>query len=435
MDDMHDSELQFRIITETAHDAIITLDADGHIVFWNKAAERIFGYSFAEISGRNVSVIIPHSLRNEHRAGFNHRMVTGRGQTVGPRMEMLGLHKDGHEFPIELTVSPWQSPHGTFVTGIIRDITARKNMQEALKRSFDEMEIRVEQRTQELALANQALQAEIRRHHKAETARKAAEKKLKKQQALSMRSDRLRSLGEMAAGIAHELYQPLVGVRGLAEHILIGMERGWELNGTTLQERLSLIIKQADRMSHIIEHVRLFARDACKPEEYLIRPDEVVVSAMDLMQAQLQVHGCTLEADLRAGVVHIRANPFSLEEVLLNLLANARDAIEEKKAAQNELAKAGIRVTTQREQCNGRPCVSIKISDSGIGIPPKILAKVFDPFYTTKRNDRATGLGLAICKSLVEQFHGTIEIFSTWMSGTTVTLMFPQSMSEEAHET
>jgi len=133
-------------------------------------------------------------------------------------------------------------------------------MTDALRKGRDEQEFRVEERTAELRATNAKLLAEIAERRRAEEAQMAAEQKLEEQRALSMHSDRLRSLGEMAAGIAHELNQPLVGVRGLAEHILIGMERGWELSTETLRNRLAGIVEQADRMVHIIEHVRMFAR-------------------------------------------------------------------------------------------------------------------------------------------------------------------------------
>lgn len=217
-----------------------------------------------------------------------------------------------------------------FFSGIVRDITERRQLQAALKKSHDELQIRVELRTRELEAANEALRAEILDHHKAEAARKIVERQLEEQRAISMRSDRLRSLGEMATGIAHELNQPLVGVRGLAEHLLIGLNRGWDLSEDKVREKLSLIIEQADRMSHIIDHVRLFARSADKQEIFRVRVNEVVRSAVELVTSQLQARSILLESTLCPADCYIRANPFSLEEVILNLLINARDAIEEK---------------------------------------------------------------------------------------------------------
>ncbi len=127
-------------------------------------------------------------------------------------------------------------------------------------------------------------------------------KELEQQRAVAMRSDRLRSLGEMAAGIAHELNQPLVGVRGLAEHILIAQDRGWNMDARTIREKVATIVEQADRMSHIIEHVRIFAREAGKPELRPVNVNDVIESSTNLLGAQFSSHGLTLEKSLATGL-------------------------------------------------------------------------------------------------------------------------------------
>ncbi|MBT5055202.1 MAG: PAS domain-containing protein [Gemmatimonadetes bacterium] len=150
---------------------------------------------------------------------------------------------------------------------------------------------------------------------------------LEDQKALAMRSDRLRSLGEMAAGIAHELNQPLAGVRGMAEHMVLAVARDWDLSATTIAERSQKIVDQADRMIHIINHVRVFARDAGKPETSSTDINDVARAAVDLLGVQLRTAGIELAVDLAQDLPTVRANAFSVEEVLLNLLANARDAV------------------------------------------------------------------------------------------------------------
>jgi two-component system, NtrC family, sensor kinase len=171
-------------------------------------------------------------------------------------------------------------------------------MNSALQEARNSLESRVEERTadlraatQQLAVANQELQDQIGE-------RLRVEAELETQRSLQMRSDRLRSLGEMAAGIAHELNQPLVGVRGLAEHTLLGQERGWELKSETLNERMEQIIAQADRMAHIIDHVRRFAREAGRPEMTVVQLNDVVQSALGLLQVQLRTHGVSLSTHL-----------------------------------------------------------------------------------------------------------------------------------------
>jgi len=218
---------------------------------------------------------------------------------------------------------------------------------------------------------------------------------------LSVRSDRLRSLGEMAAGIAHALNQPLLGVRGLAEHSLIAMDRKWNVTEDKLRLRLTQIVDQSDRMSHIIEQVRMFAREAGGDDLGTVDVNEAVESAMSMVTAQFSSHGLELTLELGDGLPSVEANLFSLEEVLLNLVTNARHAVEEQAAT---CLDPRVIVSTALAGDDDTERVKIEVADNGTGIDPGILERVFDPFFTTKDPDKGTGLGLAISKSIVEQF-------------------------------
>ncbi len=240
-----------------------------------------------------------------------------------------------------------------------------------------------------------------------------------------MRSDRLRSLGEMAAGIAHELNQPLQGVRGMAERLLISIDRGWELTEEKIRDRADTIIEQADRMVHIIEHIRVFARESGKPELRPVKVNDVVKACMDLLGTQFRSRGIQLERELMESLPVISANPFSLEEVVINLLINARDAVEEQMNAGPVLTPPRVLLRTLLDETGEGKYVKIEVTDSGVGIPEAMLEKVFDPFFTTKGPDRGTGLGLSISKSIVEGFGGAIYVNSMPGSGTTVTISLP----------
>ena len=257
-------------------------------------------------------------------------------------------------------------------------------------------------------------------------------KELEQQRAVAMRSDRLRSLGEMAAGIAHELNQPLVGVRGLAEHILIAQDRRWNMDAHTVREKLATIVEQADRMAHIIEHVRIFAREAGKPELLSVNVNDVVESSMNLLGAQFSSHGLVLEKSLASGLPSVLANPFTLEEVVLNLLLNARDAVEERLQSEPDMQAPGVFLRTLACMENGRAMVRIEVRDNGVGIPQEIQGKIFDPFFTTKTPDKGTGLGLSISKTILEEFEGTLIITCTSEEGTTATMTLP---AEDNYET
>jgi signal transduction histidine kinase len=284
-----------------------------------------------------------------------------------------------------------------------------------LKARFDESE----RQQGLLASKNQQLSEEMQK-------RKEAEEQLEAQRTLRMRSDRLRSLGEMAAGIAHELNQPLVGVRGFAELIVHSLDHGLEMPMDKIRSNTSKIIEQADRMVHIINHVRRFARDADGMEASLVDLNEVVHSGATLLTAQFSAHGLLLEEELAPQALPVRVNPFSVEEVLLNLLSNARHSVEEKRKTSGEGFRPCVSVYTKDIEKNGRNVIVLAVTDNGMGIPANIAEKIFDPFFTTKDPDKGTGLGLSICKSIVETFQGQIQYTTVENEGTRFEVIFPR---------
>ena len=312
---------------------------------------------------------------------------------------------------------------GLLVT--IRRAIEKRDAEEELRRHRDHLDELVREHTAELETANEQLRQEITERRRAEEARKAAERELEEQSVLSINSDRLRSLGEMAAGIAHELNQPLVGVRGLAEHLLIAKDRGWNLTDDRIRDKLRLIVEQADRMTHIIEHVRTFAREAGRPEKRPVQVNEVVQSAVGMLGAQFRSRGIDLRCELAEDLPVVSANPFSLEEVVLNLLLNARDAMEEKAQSTSESVSPQVLLRTSVGPDGSGAWVKIEVIDRGVGISQQLLPQVFDPFFTTKGPDRGTGLGLSVSRSIVEQFGGTLQIHSASGQGTTATVSLP----------
>jgi signal transduction histidine kinase len=275
-----------------------------------------------------------------------------------------------------------------------------------------------------LAAKNLQLEDEIRR-------RSAIEKTLEEQRLLRVHSDRLRSLGEMAAGIAHELNQPLVGVRGMAELIVLSTENEKLFSREKTLKKARMIVEQADRMVHIIQHVRLFARESGQPETSVVNLNDVVQSGIGLLKAQFRAHGLRLETALVEMPLPVRINPYSVEEVLLNLLTNARDALETKKQTDGAGFTPRIRIATQYDCRNGNAAARFKVEDNGGGIPREISGRVFDPFFTTKGPDKGTGLGLSICKTIIEDLGGNIRFSTEEALGTTFTITFPLYTSRE----
>lgn len=414
-------------LVESSLDMIIAADVERRIVEFNRAAERTFGYARDELLGRHVDILYadPEESREVHR------VIADGGQFKG---EIANRRKNGQVFPALLSAALLRDAEGRMsgVMGISRDITREKQAEQELTNHRERLELAVAERTAELVEVNEQLRQEIAERKQAEDARRAAELELEQQRVLSMRTDRLRSLGEMAAGIAHELNQPLSGVRGLAEHLLVGLERGWDAPQDRLAEKLQLIVDQADRMTHIIEHVRMFAREAGKPEVQPINVSSVAESCIDMLDQQFRDHGVTLEHDLASALPTVLTNPFSLEEVILNLLANACDALEDS----HQTLSPGPRVLlrTRADDSDAERPVKIEVIDNGNGIRADVLPRIFDPFFTTKEPDKGTGLGLAISRTIVEDFSGTIEIESEPAKGTRVVVSLPTAKIEHVDD-
>jgi C4-dicarboxylate-specific signal transduction histidine kinase len=265
-----------------------------------------------------------------------------------------------------------------------------------------------------------------RRTRKEEDGLRAA---MEKQRMLSIRSDRLRSLGEMAAAISHELSQPLVGVRGLAEHVELALERDWDISKKKVREKVRLIVEQGDRMDHIIQHVRLFASEAGRNETATVNVNEVVDSGVGMVGEQFRSRGISLTCDLAGDLPPVLANAFSLEEVLVNLLLNARDAVEDSEADGDR----NVTVRTRLEERNGSQTVAVEVADTGGGIPEETREKLFLPFFTTKEAGKGTGLGLAISRTIMEGVGGTVDLEPRDGGGAVATMRLP-AMGESGEE-
>ncbi len=387
-----DNEERFRSLVETTSDWIWELDGHGNYTYASPKVGDLLGYEPQQVYGKSpADFMTPESARRF--ASALDQMVQSKRPVLG--LESEGVHKSGERMVFEMNSVPILDGGGNLVgyRGMDRDITDRKRMEEELEA----------------------------------------------QRTLELRSDRLRSLGEMAAGIAHELNQPLTGVRGMAEHFLIGLERGWPLTDDDIRDRTGRIVEQVDRMVHIIEHIRMFAREAGKPETALVQVNDVVQDTVVMVGAQFRAHGLDLVVDLAENLPDVQLNRYSLEEVVLNLLSNARDAVEQRQGGNGQPAvkkdltdtpPARISIRTSMEGVDQSAMVTIDVEDNGAGFPPELAERVFDPFFTTKDPDKGTGLGLSISRSIVHEFDGSIQIRSVSGEGTTVSVQVPPAQPD-----
>lgn len=344
--ELAEREDMLNTVLDNAADAIIVTDANGSIVLANRAAEDIFTYSEEEIEELNLRDLVPISY--EAHPGSS---------DIGPRpqfstREMIGIRRDGAHVPIEVAMTQFESPKGTIHIALVRDITEQKSLQSQL---------------------NQA--------------------------------SKLATVGEMAAGIAHELNQPLNIMRMAADNVLIRMDAG-TADLDYAEENLSLISEQAGRMGKIILHMRVFSRQDTS-DFRPFDPSRAVNNACELMRSQLELEGIELNVTLPDNNQMVKGSESQLEQVLINMITNARDSIREATTTANSdqpLGTIGVSVSQQDDDT----VACIRVRDTGGGISDDTLERIFDPFFTTKEVGVGTGLGLSVSYGIVNAMGGSI---------------------------
>jgi PAS domain S-box-containing protein len=343
-----DSGARFRALMDSAFDAIIIINEQGAVMDFNAAAEAIFGYQRSEAIGNDLAnLIIPHRYRKAHSQGLKVFLETGKGPLIGQRVEIEALHHDGHEFPVEVAIEKYElvteaGKVAAFV-GFIRNINERKQAAAKL-----------------------------------------------------IQSSKLATLGEMATSVAHELNQPLNVIRMAAGNIRRKVSDGIA-DPEYLNNKLQRIEEQTARAAVIIEHMRMFGREATEPPEP-IDPRNAVMNALDFIGEQLRLAGIEVVTVLPEDCACVLGHIIQMEQVILNLLTNARDAIKESEGE----PKITVRVF---EVDNA---VHITTQDTGGGISDDDLHRIFEPFYTTKKIGQGTGLGLSVSYGIVRDMKGTI---------------------------
>ena len=343
------SEEQWRAVIESAVDAIVVIDAAGLIEAFNPAAERLFGYAAADVIGQNVRLLMPSPYRDEHDGYLARYMTTGEARIIGSGREVTGLRRDGTTFPLHLSVGEMSTRGGRKFTGILHDLSARVRMEEQIR-----------------------------------------------EQAALVR------LGEMAAVIAHEIKNPLAGIRGAVQ--VIGSRLPAESRETAV---VGEIVSRIDALNGLIQDLLLFARPP-QPRPAVVQVPPLIATTMDLLSgdpalAHVQVH-------IEGSAASVLADPELLKIVFQNLIVNSAQAMQGR-------GRIDVHVSEVDARCQ------VRFSDSGPGIPPDVREKIFTPFFTTK--SRGTGLGLPTARRLIEAHHGSIEIDCPPAGGTRVTLQLP----------
>jgi PAS domain S-box-containing protein len=261
------------------------------------------------------------------------------------------------------------------------------------------------------------------------TEQKRVMAELEEQRLRAAQADRLHALGEMATGIAHELNQPLNGIRAFAEGALLGPQMGWALSPEETAQTFADIVTQVDRISGIIDHVRAFARDETQQDPVGFRITEPVEGALKVMGVQLRVRGIRVRRE-DAGVPAMCLGwPHAIEQVLLNLISNAGDALESRRqqqggepgAAPGWSAELVIRTAGSVDGETAR----LEVEDNGGGVATQVVDRIFEPYFTTKEMGKGTGIGLAIVRGIVARHHGRIEVDNRPGDGVTFRIDLP----------
>jgi two-component system sensor kinase FixL len=349
-------EARWRTVIESAVDGIVVIDSAARIEAFNPAAERLFGYREADVIGRNVNMLMPPPYHAEHDGYIASYLATGVAKIIGFGREVTALRRDGTTFPVRLAVGEMTVNGERKFTGILHDLTARVRMEEQLREAT--------------AMAR---------------------------------------LGEMAAVLAHEVKNPLAGIRG-AIQVIGGRLPADSRDAAVVKE----VVARIDGLNDLMKDLLLFARP---PQP---RPAAVDVGALVSATASLLANDpatASVRVEIQGAAPPITADPDLLRIVFVNLLVNGAHAMH---------GTGVIRVSVT----NAGPFCHVAFQDSGPGIPADIRDKVFTPFFTTK--SKGTGLGLTTVKRFIDAHAGRVDIECPPDGGTIVTVQLPAETAAQA---
>ncbi len=376
-------------LLEAAPDAMVCVDGDGLIALVNAQAERLFGYGRDELVGQRVEMLVPDAVRAVHparRAGY---VADPRPRPMGAGMELAGRRRDGATFPAEISLSAIDTGEGILVTAAVRDVTERLETQAERER-----------------LKTQAERARLERQ--------------------LQQSQRLESLGQLAGGVAHDFNNLLGVITNYAAFVAEELKKppGQPPGESALSdvEQIQLAAERATRLTHQL--LAFARREVVQPR--VLNLNNIVASILQLLQRTLGEH-IELITDLAPDLDVVLADPGHIEQILVNLAVNARDALTGGGKLTIETGNVAVDeayAATHANLLTGR-YAALKVSDNGSGMPPEVVDRAFEPFFSTKPKGEGSGLGLATIYGIVTQAGGIVRIYSEPRIGTTITVLLP----------
>jgi PAS domain S-box-containing protein len=362
------SEGRMKSVLDAALDAVIGMDAQGLVVSWNPRAEASFGWSGNEAVGRRLAdLIIPPRYREAHAEGLARFLATGEGPVLGRRIELTALRRDGSEFPVDLTITVLKEGDAPVFNAFVADITERKRLQAQL-----------------------------------------------------LQSQKMDSVGRLAGGVAHDFNNLLGVITGYGELLQKKLP-----DEPQLKKYVRDILRAAERAAGLTRQLLAFSRkQVLQP---LILDLNSVVAEMEKMLRRLIGEDVQLVTVFDDRLRRVQADPGQIEQVLMNLAVNARDAMPRGGRLTIETANVDLDAAYGRSRpgVTPGPHVMLAVSDTGHGMDPEVLSHVFEPFFTTKELGKGTGLGLATVHGIVKQSGGHIFVYSEPEHGTTFKVYLP----------
>jgi two-component system sensor kinase FixL len=360
----------FDALISTAVDGIVVIDADSVVRVYNKACERLFGYRADEVLERNVSMLMPSPYREAHDAYVGHYLKTGEKHIIGIGREVSGRRKDGSTFPMYLSVGEGRVLDQRIFVGIITDLSERQAR---------------DRRIQELQLEMWQL-------------------------------GRLTDMGQMAAGLAHELNQPLTAILNYTN---AGRDIAAETGDKDLEKIFAKVAEQTSRAGAIIKRLRSFIE---KREPHRVPEDlgRVIEDAIRLGMTDATERGVELKLDIAPALPEAMIDRIQIQQVLVNLMKNAAEAME------NSLRQT---ITVSATEIS-EDFLQVSVADTGPGIDREIADKLFQAFVTSKKS--GMGMGLNICRSIVESHGGRLWAEANPTGGTVFRFNLPVARDETA---
>ena len=368
-------EAHLKSILDTVPDAMIVIDEKGTMQSFSAAAERLFGYSAAEAVGQNVKILMPSPYRRDHDNYLQRYNVTGERRIIGIGRVVVGERKDGSTFPLELSVGEVKTGQRRFFTGFLRDLTERQQTEARL----------------------QELQSEL------------------------VHVSRLTAMGEMASALAHELNQPLSAIANYTKGSRRLLADSRDERAGILRDAMDKAAEQALRAGDIIRRLRDFVARG-ESERRVEDVKKLVEDASALALVGVRDKGVRVQFNFDPGSDFVLADKVQVQQVLLNLIRNAIEAMEGSERRELVIATAAA----------PDDMVEISVTDTGAGIAPEIAAQLFQPFVTSKR--QGMGVGLSISRTIVEAHGGSIAPRSNPGGGTIFCVTLPAVRKEEARD-